>query len=58
MYEKTMQTLERMAEKGFRQIKERDEGLALLSIWLHLPDLDDATIEEFNDLCQVELPER
>ncbi|ORY97866.1 hypothetical protein BCR43DRAFT_490484 [Syncephalastrum racemosum] len=58
MYEKTMQTLEAMTEKGFKHIKERDEGLALLSIWLHLPDLDDATIEEFNDLCQVELPER
>lgn len=56
MYSDAMGVIESLlSNKGFKHIKSREEGLGLLSIWIHHPSIDEHVIKEFEELCQVEI---
>ncbi|SAM01179.1 hypothetical protein [Absidia glauca] len=55
MYTKELGCKRRLIEDGFGQIKSQEEGMIMLSAWLNQPALCDHAIQEFDDLCSVEL---
>lgn len=56
MYSEAMETLSSLAgSKGFVKIKSREEGLALLSVWMNNPSIDEITINEFLSICETEI---
>ncbi|KAI9267414.1 hypothetical protein BY458DRAFT_196929 [Sporodiniella umbellata] len=41
--------------KGFSNIKSRDEGITLLSIWINQPSLITPILQEWDDICATEM---
>ncbi|KAJ8655524.1 hypothetical protein O0I10_008810 [Lichtheimia ornata] len=44
-----------LSNKGFKDIKSREAGLSILSIWIHQPSINDDYIKEFEELCEIEI---
>lgn len=44
-----------LSNKGFKDIKSREQGLSILSIWIHQPSINDDYIKEFEELCEIEI---
>ncbi|KAI9313227.1 hypothetical protein BX666DRAFT_1980911 [Dichotomocladium elegans] len=56
MYEDAQKVLDSLlGPEGFTNVKSREEGLALLSIWIHHPSIDDDAVREFEELCEIEV---
>ncbi|KAG0180065.1 hypothetical protein DFQ29_001286 [Apophysomyces sp. BC1021] len=56
MFTKELATKQSMLkEDGWKQIKRREEGLVWISVWLNQPNIVDAVVHEFDDLCRAEL---
>ncbi|CAO3587553.1 unnamed protein product [Absidia cylindrospora] len=55
MYGKELALKRRLVEHGFKQISSQENGMSLLSVWLNQPTLYDHVIQEFDDICKVEL---
>lgn len=55
MYKAAMTSLESLlGPEGFTQIKNREQGLALLSVWMNNPSLKDNIVQQFDELCRLE----
>ncbi|KAI8148490.1 hypothetical protein BJV82DRAFT_592296 [Fennellomyces sp. T-0311] len=56
MYTNEMTTMESLlGGKGFTSAKSREEGLTFLSTWINHPSINDGVIQEFDDLCRIEI---
>lgn len=56
MYSKELETKKRLvSDQGFASIQSKDEAMVLLSIWINQPSIVMSIIEEWDDLCTVEM---
>ncbi|KAI8330903.1 hypothetical protein BC941DRAFT_439876 [Chlamydoabsidia padenii] len=55
IYSEELESKQKLVDKGFKHVSSQDEGMGLLSVWLNQPSLNDNKIQEFDDICQVEL---
>ncbi|KAI9481485.1 MAG: Homeodomain-like protein [Benjaminiella poitrasii] len=56
MYKKELNTKQScVSSKGFKGLLNREEGIALLSIWINQPSIVKATVQEWDDICTTEM---
>ncbi|KAI8092841.1 uncharacterized protein BX664DRAFT_328287 [Halteromyces radiatus] len=55
MYTQELYSKQLMVQQGMKEISNQEEGLALLSAWQNQPSICEKTIQEFEDICNVEL---
>lgn len=54
MYDKELVS-KKSCLKGFKDIQTREEGVVLLSIWIQQPNISQSVLEEWEEICTMEI---